>query len=129
MPDKKLTKKTDLSLLVILACGATVEAAAKQLGISERTIYRRLEKPEFKQQIAEVRRDMLQRTAGSLTASGSEAVRTLIALLNEKRGENVRLGAARALLEMGIKVREAAYLEDRVLQLEEEVSSIKEKRK
>ena len=35
-------KKNEDALLLALACGATVEAAAKQSGVTDRTIYRRL---------------------------------------------------------------------------------------
>lgn len=119
----KLRKKADTSLLVILACGATVEQAAKQVGLSERTVYRRLAEPEFQRELAETRADMLKRTSGTLTASGSEAVRTLVTLLSTKES-NVRLGAARAILEIGIKVREAADLEQRLCELERQVADI-----
>ena len=38
----ELRKKNEDALLVALACGATVESASRQCGLSERTVYRRL---------------------------------------------------------------------------------------
>jgi hypothetical protein len=118
MPDKKQTK-ADSTLLLALACGATVEAAARQCGLSERTVYRRLAKPEFRQRIQALRADMVQRASGALTAAATEAVRTLLALQKDSVAAAVRLGAARAILEIGIKMREVADLEGRIAALEE----------
>lgn len=118
------TKKAESTLLLILACGATIEQAASQVGLSERTIYRRLADPDFRRRLAETRADMIQRTSGTLTATSAEAVRTLVTLLNPKEPPNVRLGAARAVLELGIKVREAADLENRMIELEAQVASL-----
>ena len=120
----KFRKKNDHALLMVLACGATVEAAAKQVNLSDRTIYRRLKEPDFKRRLAEVRADMVQRTAGTLTAAATEAVRTLVGLMNASEPAPVRLGAARAVLEIGIKVREVADLEQRVLDLEAKVAAV-----
>lgn len=117
MADTKASK-SDSALLVILACGATVDQAAKQTGISERTVYRRLADPLFKQQLHSMRFDMVQRTSGTLTASGSEAVKTLLALMRPEVPASVRLGASRAVLELGIKVREIADLDQRLTEVE-----------
>lgn len=119
MPDN-FRKKHDQTLLMVLACGTTVEAAAKQADLTERTVYRRLKGPAFRRQLAE----MVQRTAGTLTAAATEAVRTLVGLMNGKEPAPVRLGAARAILEIGIKVREAADIEQRLLDLEARVAAV-----
>jgi DNA-binding NarL/FixJ family response regulator len=41
-------KKNEDTLLLALACGATVEAAARQCDLTERTVYRRLSDADFK---------------------------------------------------------------------------------
>ena len=76
-------KNKDEQLLLTLACGATVEAAARAVGLSEATVYRRLRDPAFRQRIKEVRADFLDRTSAMLTAAGGEFVKTLLALLKE----------------------------------------------
>ena len=53
-----------------------------------------------------------------LTAAGGEFVKTLLALVKESIPPAVRLGAARAGLEIGLKVREAVNLEQRLAALE-----------
>src|SRR5579872_1500557 len=66
---KKGKRGTDLKLLVALACGATVEAAARQAGVSESTAYRRKADADFQRQLQALRGDMVQRAAGMLTAA------------------------------------------------------------
>jgi hypothetical protein len=111
-------KKNEDALLLALACGATVEAAARQCELSDRTVYRRLKDPAFRSRLQAVRADMVQRAAGMLTAAAGEAVRTLLALQKESAPPAVRLGAARAVLELGLKLREVADLEQRIAALE-----------
>jgi HEAT repeat protein len=115
---KKPRKKAEDSLLMALACGASVESAARQCKLCVRTVYRRLEDPDFRQRLQEIRADMFQRTAATLTAAGSEAVRTLLELLKSASPPATRLGAARAVLEMGMKAREFVELEQRLAALE-----------
>ena len=48
-------KKETESLLLAWACGATVEAAARQCQVSDRTVYRRLGEPAFRTRVREAR--------------------------------------------------------------------------
>ena len=116
-------KKKEDPLLLALACGATVEVAARQCGLSDRTVYRRLQDLEFKKRLENVRADMIQRSAGMLTAAAGEAVRTLLSLQKDAIPAAVRLGAARAILEVGMKIRQVVELEQRLAELEELVAS------
>ncbi|HEY7312930.1 MAG TPA: hypothetical protein VH643_26435 [Gemmataceae bacterium] len=115
---RKGRRNADDQLLMALACGVTVENAARQAGISPATAYRRLADPAFRQRLQGLRGDMVSRTAGTLTAAATEAVRTLLELLKSTASAAVRLGAARVVLEMGMKVREVADLEERLAALE-----------
>jgi hypothetical protein len=74
-------KRADDALLLALACGATVEGAARQAGLSERTAHRRLKESAFQARLQALRADMLQRAAATLTAASQEAVQTLVTLL------------------------------------------------
>jgi hypothetical protein len=108
-----------------LACGATVESAARQCRLSERTIYKRLKDPAFKNRLQEVRNDIIARTTGALTAAATESVRTLLELQKSASPPAVRLGAARAVLEIGIKLREAADLNKRLEEMEAEIARLR----
>jgi len=112
----------DHHLLMALACGATLENAARQCGLSESTARRRLREPAFAQQLQEIRAGMIERTAATLTAAGGEAVKALVSLLAASTPPPVRLGSARTVLEMGVKYRELADMEQRVRALEQRLA-------
>lgn len=122
MADKP-RKKAEDALLLTLACGASVDQAARQCGLSPRTVYRRLAEPIFRQRLQKMRADMVSRTAGTLTAAAGEAVRALVDLLKPVTPAAVRLGAARAVLEIGMKVREVSDLEERMVALEQQFAA------
>jgi hypothetical protein len=115
-------KKNELQLLLALACGATVEQAALKSGVTARTVYRRLEDPSFRRRIQKTQREFVERTAGNLTAAANEAVKAFLDLVKPTSPPPVRLGAARSILEMGLKLRELANLEERVASLEEQMN-------
>jgi hypothetical protein len=116
-------KNADQSLLMALACGATVEAAARSAGISKATAFRRLQSPQFCKQLQQARSEMVQRVAGMLTAAAMEAVKTLMELQKASVPYASRLGAARSILEIGMKVREVAELEERLTSLEKQAAA------
>ena len=102
-----------------LACGATVEAAASKAGISVRTVYNRLQDPEFNRLLKKTRSDIVERTTAMMTGSGGEAVKTVLTvMMREQVPANVRVAAARVMLEMGHRYREAYDLAERVAAIE-----------
>jgi hypothetical protein len=115
--------KAEMNLLLPLACGTTAEQAARQAGVNVRTVFRRLKNQEFRRQIQAMRADMVQRTSGTLTAAGGEAVKTMVELMRSPTPSAVRLAAARAIVELGMKVRETAELEQRLAELEERMAA------
>ncbi len=50
-------RKADDRLIMALACGATVESAARQAGIGETTVYRHMREPDFKARLRHPQRD------------------------------------------------------------------------
>ncbi len=112
---------SDDRLLMALACGATVENAARSTGVSDRTVYRRLKDPAFQRRLQQLRADMVQRTAGVMIAAATEAVKTLLSLMKPEIPPAVRLGASRAVIELGLKVKEVSDLEARLVALEEQL--------
>jgi hypothetical protein len=115
-------RKADELFMMALACGATMEAAAEKAGVSRATAYRRLQDPEFRSRLQEIRSDMVNRAAGTLTAAATEAIKTLLSLQQTTVPHATRLGAARSILEIGIKMREVADLDERLKALEERMA-------
>jgi hypothetical protein len=117
-------RRNDDGLVLALACGATVEAASRQAALSERTVYSRLREPDFQRRVTAVRTDMTRRAAGLLTAAAGQAVQALLELLRPPSPPAVRLGAARAVLELGQRVREAAEVEADLRALEHRLDAL-----
>jgi hypothetical protein len=114
----------DAVLALALACGATAEQAAQKAGVSARTVHRRLAEPAFQRRLQAAKAEMIRRPAAILTAAMMEAAKTLLALQQGPAPPTVRLGAARAVLEFGPKLREDADTEERLSALEQHVAEI-----
>jgi hypothetical protein len=115
-------RNADQVLLLALACGATLDAAAHKAGVSMSTVQRRLQDSDFKAELKRVQSDMVQRAACTLTAASTEAIKTLLALQQSSTPAATRLGAARTILEIGIKMREVADFAQRLAALEEQMA-------
>jgi hypothetical protein len=112
-------KLVDDAFLAALACGATVETAAAKAGFSRRTAFRRLQDAAFQKSLAEFKAETVRRSSAALSAAGPEAIKTLLDLQKPPTAPSVRLGAARTILELGMRLREHNDLAERVAALEE----------
>jgi len=106
-------------IVAALAAGQTMQEAAEAAGVSSRTVSRRLDDDVFKQRIQAIRAEMIGQAVGRMANGMSDAADMLRKLLKAK-SESVRLGACRAMLELGAKLRETVELEARIAQLENE---------
>jgi hypothetical protein len=118
MPNS-VKEQRDERILMALACGSTIEQAAAKGEVTAKTVQRRMQEPDFRKRLHMLRSEMVSRAASMLTAAALEAVKTLLSLQNENVQAAVRLGAAKAVLELGAKLRENVELEERIRQLEE----------
>lgn len=112
----------DSALIAALASGATVRDAAITARVGETTVYRRLREPEFRKQIGDARAELVAQAVARLAAASTDAVTTLTELLGSNAPPAVRLGAARSILELGLKLREHQELADRVAALEAQLA-------
>jgi hypothetical protein len=109
----------DLLLAQALAGGATVAEAAQQANMSERAAYRWLAKAEFRQRVARIQQAIARRAIGRLSDGMAEAAAALRELL--KDGDSaVRLRAARALLDLGPRLRDSVEVEARLVDFEQQ---------
>ena len=116
-------RNADSMLLAALAGGATVADAARQAGMSERTAWRRLQDDDFRQRLDTAREQTVQTAVDTLSRGSTRAARTLVALLSRRQRASTRLAAARAILELGSRLREAQDLEERIAALEERLAA------
>lgn len=119
-------KRQDSRLLAIelLAKGACHRDAASGAGVDKRTIQRWLEEPEFRDDITKFRTELLTSAAGMLCSAANNAVKVLDDLLKDGSSA-IKLGAARAILDSVIRVRELTVVEGRVAELEQKLAGVR----
>lgn len=117
-------RKAEDLLVLHLASGLTVQAAAAKAGVSRATAFRRLQDKSFRQRVSQARADLLDRTAGYLVGASVKAAKTLMRLLANAEAK-VKLQAAKAILAAVINIRGAVELEERLAALEAEQAAKK----
>lgn len=110
-------RSADEQLAAALATGSRIVDAATTAGVSESTVYRRLKNGNFAARVRELRGEMVNRAAGKLADSMSEAADVLRSLLASK-SESVRIRAADLLIVHAVRIAELADLQLRVTELE-----------
>ena len=114
---KQRQRKATIAFATALAEGKSVRAAGEVAGVSQRTAYRWAEDVEVQTEARRIRQAMIDAAAGLLAKLATAATATLGKLLKAK-SETVRLGAARSILELGLKHHEAGELAARIEELE-----------
>jgi hypothetical protein len=114
-------KNMDEVLAAALACGASHEQAAAKAGCSIKTVYRRMQDPEFMELLRKIRGEMIARACAALSAAALQSVQTLLALQDTKIPHATRLGAARAVLELGARFRVEGELAERLAAIEKQL--------
>jgi hypothetical protein len=109
---------SELLLAAALAGGATQVQAAERTGMSTRTIRRHLAKPEFVAMVERMRIQTAEEVLEILRESAVGAVQTLVELTRPPTPDQVRLGAAKALLDQQLRFAGAVDVERRLRALE-----------
>jgi hypothetical protein len=113
----------DDALILALAAGATVRQAAERAGMGERTVYRRLADAEFRGALKGARDRIFDAAVGQLTGRTDKATETLARLMESDKPSEA-LGAAKAVLELGPRLRRATELEERICRQEDDEEKI-----
>jgi putative ubiquitin-RnfH superfamily antitoxin RatB of RatAB toxin-antitoxin module len=106
-------------LILALAAGATVREAAEQAGVGERTADRRLADADFRRAVSEARGRMFDAARGRLASLAGKAAETLQRLMESDK-PTVALAAAKAVSELGPRLRKSTELEEQISRLEDE---------
>jgi hypothetical protein len=115
----RLTPRQE-SAAIALASGRTESEAADVCGVGSRTIRTWLAaSPAFPRRIGELRAAMTSAALGRLSAAMASAADVLAELAASAESEQVRLGAARSVVELGLKLKESTELEARIAALEQ----------
>lgn len=96
----------DDALFQALLNGANIHCAANMSGLSERTVFRRMADPAFRQRLENARELLRDSILARLTDAAGAAVDTLWHLLEDDES-SIRLSAAKSLLDALVKVQNA----------------------
>lgn len=104
--------------ILALARGLPKTDAASDAGVDLRTIFRWLEKDEFRAAVTRERGRLLERAVGRLAdqAAAADVLGELAA--NADTPPAVRVSAARALLEQAARLRDSLEIEERLAAVE-----------
>src|SRR5262249_36563431 len=95
---QKLTRKQE-ALIAALLTEATHAAAAAKAGVSEATLHRWLQLPDFSAAYRVARRQLVEGAVGRIQAATGQAVATLLAVAKDGAKDSDRVRAAVALLD------------------------------
>lgn len=103
-----------------LASGATFAEAALLAGVSERTVYKwRADLPAFNEALKSIEVKQLDETARRLVGAGVQCVSCLTDIAADKKiAPGVRVAAAKAVMELSLKLRDTLTIEARLTELE-----------
>ncbi len=122
---EKLSKKKELCIAAILTC-ATLKDAARKVGISEPTIFRWLQKPDFQTGLKEAKKQAVSKATSTLSKICHESVLCLQEIMNDKNAPaSARVSAAKTVLDSGLKGIEMDDLDARLAALESELAGEK----
>jgi hypothetical protein len=121
---KRGKKDVEDALLLALASGASIAAAAQQAQCSESTVRRRLNDAAFRARVHAARSEMVQAAVGRLATLGTIAADELDRLIREGKDDNVKLGAARAVFSHMLSGHEHAVLTEQLAELRRKVEEL-----
>ncbi|HPR90200.1 MAG TPA: hypothetical protein PLD93_02075 [Synergistaceae bacterium] len=117
--DTKITA-TQEAFCRLLASGLSIKEAARDMDMSETTLYRWQRKPIIRARIRELRREITEDAVGKLKSSLHLAVTILVDVAADtKAPPNVRVNAAAKIVDGALKSLETIEIIERLAALEE----------
>ena len=104
-------RSADELLAMAIASGRTLRSAAKMAGCSERTARRRWQDQAFRRAVDTLRGEAVERAMAKLSADMVAAAIEMKKILTSGSTDQVRLSAAKSILELGTKLRTNHFLE------------------
>jgi hypothetical protein len=105
-------------VVAALAAGQSYDQVAAELGVSKRTLVRRMADPAFQVEVRQARTQLLTEAVGILAGEAAATARALVGLRDGAKGDATRLGACRVILDRLVAAQELMELESRVAALE-----------
>ena len=122
-----LADPKDEQMATFLAAGGTKTAAASDVGVGDRTVYRRLEQREFNNRVKFLRIENNERIAARLGQHANMALDLFAGVLQPDVPYMHHVRAAAMILDRWIKVSEREHKSAREAQLETEITALTKK--
>lgn len=106
LPENSAFSPAQETVALALAAGKKIVAVAAEHMITERTVYKWLEKPEFRELVANLRRRATDAAIGRMSDASADAVTTLVDLTGPQNDPAIRLKAAQTILDTLIRYRD-----------------------
>ena len=118
MKNRKVLTKRQLHTLPFLLLNPTIEAAAKQSGVSAKQIFDWLNQSHFRKELEKRKNEGVNQAVDKLKLTASKACDTLISLLDNAQSDSIRHRVAVDMLNMTQKFMEFKDVEQRIRKLE-----------
>lgn len=123
---QKLTRKSEAAIGALLA-SSSISEAARTCGVNERTLRDWMTRPDFREAYDQARRQVLDQVLAHLQASTGEALDTLLAVCRDPEARPAaRVAAARAVLDLSVKIRSEEDFDARLRALEAQKEQVRE---
>ncbi len=118
-----LSAKQETAVAALLT-EATIGGAAAKVGVTERTLHRWLDDPDFAEAYRAARREAVQQAISRLQQVSTHAVTVLLSLMADQTvAPGVRLWAAEKVLDLALRTVELEDLQQRIEALEQAYAS------
>jgi hypothetical protein len=113
----------DEDIALALARGLNQRDAAREAGVSERTVRRRLDDPVFVERVIDTRVRLLDDAVGRVNSKLDAAAEALVELLGSSARESTRLRAAQAMFAISGEYVRGRQVDARIDELTRQVSA------
>ncbi|MGB9663240.1 MAG: phBC6A51 family helix-turn-helix protein [Moorellaceae bacterium] len=120
MPNVKLTRKQEQAIAALLE-QPELTLAAKAVGVSPVTLWRWLQKPEFKEAYEAAKKRLVEGAINRIQAATGKALDTLLEVMGSGEKESARVSAAKTILDLAFHVAALEEIEKRLEALEEKL--------
>lgn len=120
MPNIKLTRKQELAIAALLE-QPELTLAARAVGVSPVTLWRWLQKPEFKEAYKAAKRQLVEGAINRIQTATGKALDTLLEIMGSGEKESARVSAAKTILDLAFHVVALEEIEKRLEALEQKL--------
>lgn len=117
MPRKRLT---DEAIIAALIAEGSIKGAAASLECTNRTLYGRMKKTEFRELYAQAKADILRTATAKLQGNLCAAIETLVEIMaDEEAAKQTRVNSAVSILQYAARFTETTDILERLEAIEE----------